>query len=135
MTTRSWKRPTNLKFPKIYSKFVTTDIGDSNKLIEYRTVDIPEDRYEEACNFMVKHFLPYEPKLVSRNAKNDPQVAEDYYNRYMLGIKQKVSIACIKTGSENFVAVNILEVLGRKDYKINFEVTMTYMSCLIARLR
>lgn len=92
------------------------------KLVEYNVIDVPEDRYEEACNFMVEHFVPYEPKLVSRNAKNDITVAEDYFNRYMFGIKQKVSVACVKTGSENFIAVNILEVHGRNDSKINFKV-------------
>lgn len=121
METRSWKRPINLNYPKVYSKFMVADPIDE-KLVEYNVIDVPEDRFEEACNFMVEHFVPYEPKLVSRNAKNDITVAEDYFNRYMFGIKQKVSVACVKAGSENFLAVNILEVHGRNDSKINFKV-------------
>lgn len=110
-----WQRPQHLKFPKIYSKFVTTDNDDSSKLVEYRVEDIPESRYHEACEFMVKHFVPYEPKLVARNGKDDPLVLEDYYNKYMNGIVQKTSVACFKARSDEFVAVNILEVLGRND--------------------
>lgn len=104
-----------------YYKFVTRD-RDSDKLVEYRVEDIPESRYEEACRFMVKHFVPYEPKLVARDGQNDPSVLEDYYNKYMHGIKQKVSVACFKRGSDEFVGVNILEVLGRNDSSFCYEV-------------
>ena len=124
MATRCWKRPENLEFPKIYSKFIASDIT-VGELVEYSIIDIPEDRYYEACNFMVKHFIPYEPKLVARNAKDDIVVAEDYYNRFIYGIKQKVSVACVKAGSDNFVAVNILEVQGRIDSNISSKVMMT----------
>jgi hypothetical protein len=117
----TWQRPRDLKFPVEYYKFVTKD-RDSENLVEYRVEDIPESRYEEACRFMVKHFVPYEPKLVARNGQNDPVLCEDYYNKYMHGIKQKVSVACFREGSDEFVGVNILEVLGRNDPYFRFEV-------------
>lgn len=120
-----WKRPSDLKFPVQYYKFVTRDSDkDNGKLVEYRVEDIPESRYEEACRFMVKHFVPYEPKLVARKGQDDPLVLEDYYNKYMHGIKQKVSVACLKRGSDEFVGVNILEVLGRNDSSYGFEVNL-----------
>lgn len=122
MVSDIWRRPRELAFPVKYYKFVTRD-KDSNRLVEYRVEDIPESRYEEACKFMVKHFIPHEPKLVKRNGQNDPLVIEDYYNKFLLGIKQKVSVACFKKGSDEFVAVNILEVLGREDSSFNFEVS------------
>jgi hypothetical protein len=115
MSHNRWQRPHGLKFPKVFAKFVTSDNRDESKLVSYRIEDIPACRYHEACEFMVKHFLPYEPKLVSRNGKDDPLVVEDYYNKYMHGIEQEASVACFKTGSDDFVAVNILEVLGRND--------------------
>lgn len=105
-----------------YYKFVTND-RNTNKLVEYRVEDIPERRYEEACRFMVKHFVPFEPKLVARNGQHDPAVLEDYYNKFMQGIKQKVSVACYKKGSDDFVGVNILEVLGRNEPSIGFDVS------------
>lgn len=122
MVSDIWRRPGELNFPVKYYKFVTRE-PDSNKLVEYRVEDIPESRYEEACRFMVKHFIPHEPKLVARNGQNDPLVIEDYYNKFMLGVKQKVSLACFKKGSDEFVAVNILEVLGRNDSSFNFDVS------------
>lgn len=116
-----WQRPSDLSFPVKYYEFVTRD-RDSDALVEYRVEDIPESRYEEACRFMVKHFVPYEPKLVARNGQNDLLVLEDYYNKYMHGIKQKVSVACFRGDSDEFVGVNILEVLGKNDSSFKFEV-------------
>ena len=116
-----WQRPSELFFPVKYYKFVTRD-KDSDKLVEYCIEDIPESRYEEACRFMLKHFVPHEPKLVARNGQSDPLVLEDYYNKYMNGIKQKVSVACFKRGSDDFVGVNILEVLGRNSSNRCYEV-------------
>jgi hypothetical protein len=110
-----WERPSNLEFPTTYAKF--TRNGE-----EYRIEDIPEDRYEEACEFMLKHFVPYEPKLVSRNGKDDPLVLDDYFNMYMSGLRQKVSVACFKDKSNDFVGISILEVLGRNDATFNFTV-------------
>lgn len=122
--TEIWKRKDG-KFPVQYYTFVTSD-KDSDQLVEYFVEDIPESRYEEACRFMVKHFVPYEPKLVARNGQNDPLVLEDYYNKYMHGIKQKVSVACFKKGSNEFVGVNIMEVLGRNDSSFGFEVSFSW---------
>lgn len=117
-----WKRPCKLRFPAQYYKFAARD-RDSNKLVEFTVEDIPESRYEEACRFMLKHFVPYEPKLVARDGQHDPAVLEDYFNIYMSGIKQKASVACYKKGSDEFVGVNILEVLGRNDPATEFRVS------------
>jgi hypothetical protein len=122
MSTERWQRSSALEYPKLYAKFIATDVGNSSNSIEYRVEDIPADRYEEACEFMVKHFVPYEPKLMSRNGKDDPLVLDDYYNKYMSGIRQKVSTACFKANSNDFIAINILEVLGRNDATLNYQV-------------
>lgn len=118
-----WLRPSTVRFPVQYHKFVTVDC-DTNKLVEYRVEDIPESRFDEACRFMVRHFVPFEPKLVARNGQNDPSVLEDYYNLYMHAIRQKVSVACFKRGSNELVGVNILEVLGRNDANLTFSVSL-----------
>lgn len=117
MTHENWKRPSDLKFPIVYSTF--TRNGE-----EYWIEDIPVNRYGEACEFMLKYFVPYEPKLMSRNGKDDPLLLEDYFNMYMRGIKQKVSVACLKDGSNDFIGINILEVLGRNDMPSNITVMM-----------
>lgn len=123
--SESWQRPAQLRFPVQYYKFVTTSKDRADKLVEYRVGDVPVGRYDEACRFMVKHFVPYEPKLVARNGQHDPPVLEDYYNKYMHGIQQQVSVACWAKGSDEFVGVNILEVLGRSDASSTFEVSLS----------
>jgi hypothetical protein len=122
MSFEKWKRPANLQFPTIHSTFERN--GE-----KFRIVDIPEDRYEEACDFMLKHFVPYEPKLVARNGKDDPNVLEDYFNIYMNGIRQKVSVACMKDDSNDFIAINILEVHGIHDAKFNLAVMTLDATC------
>lgn len=113
MSLEKWKRSSN--FPTTYVKFNIDGV-------EYRIEDIPINRHEEACRFMLKYFVPYEPKLITRNGKDDPVVLEDYFNMFMTGIKQQVSVACFKDNSDDFVGINILEVLGRNDPTFSFTV-------------
>lgn len=117
-----WRRPSELQFPAQFYKFVARDKG-TNELVEYSVEDIPESRYEEACRFMIKYFVPYEPKLVARNAQSDPEVLDDCATKYLHGLKQKVSVACFKKGSNDFIGINILEVLGKDDPIPNLKVS------------
>lgn len=111
-----WQRAAG-STPVCYYEFVS---GDENcdKLVEYKIQDIPENRYDEACKFMLSYFVPYEPKLVARNAQNDQSVLEDYHYVYMRALQQKVSVGCFKRGSDEFVGINVLEVMGR-DWQAN----------------
>lgn len=122
MTEERWKRPSELGFPIRYKKFVTGN-KECNKLLEYRIEDIPENRYEEACEFMVKYFVPHDPRIVIKNGQNDPDLLDDHYRFFMRAIQQKMSIACFKRGSDDFVGVNILEVFGKNDPKVHNEVS------------
>lgn len=122
MSSEVWQRPRDLRFPAQYYKFLARG-RDGSEMVEFTVGDIPESRYDEACRFMVKHFVPYEPKLVARGGQHDPLVLEDYFDMYMSGIKQKVSIACHQKGCDEFIGVNILEVLGRDDPSPAFHVS------------
>lgn len=111
-----WKRPEG-STPVCYYKFVSGD-AKCDKLVEYKIQDIPENRYDEVGKFMLSYYVPYEPKLVARNAQNDQDALDDCYNVYMRALKQNISVTCFKRGSDEFVGINILEVLAR-DYKNN----------------
>jgi hypothetical protein len=123
MTGERWIRPAELGFPVRYYKFVTGN-KDCDKLFEYRIEDIPENRYEEAADFMIKYFVPYDPRIIARNAQNDPELLEDYYGIYLRAIQQKLSVACYKRGSDEFVGISVLEVVGKNDPKIPREVNL-----------
>ncbi|CRK88579.1 CLUMA_CG002402, isoform A [Clunio marinus] len=112
--------PHGMRAPTQFHKFVTTD-KDQTKLVEYRVEEIPESRYDEACRFMLEYFVPYEPKIISKNGQCDPKVLDDYHTKFMNGIKQNVSVACFKSGSDKFIGVNILEVLGRYSGTFDFD--------------
>ena len=117
-----WQRSSEVKYPVKYYEFLARD-KDTNELVEYTVEDIPESRYAEASRFMIKYFVPYEPKLVAKNAHNDPEVLEDLLTRYLHPLNQKVSVACFKKGCDDFVGINILEVLGRNDPPYNLNVS------------
>lgn len=123
--TQAWQRPEGSN-PVCYYKFVSGN-EKCDKLVEYKIRDIPENRYEEACKFMLSYFVPYEPKLVARNAQNDQSVLDDCHYVYMRALQQKVSVACFKRGSDEFVGINILEVLERdrqtNDNNCSYKVT------------
>lgn len=109
-----WQRPEGSN-PVCYYKFVSGN-EKCDKLVEYKIRDIPENRYDEACKFMLSYFVPYEPKLVARNAQNDQNVLDDYTHMFMSALRQNISVGCFKRGSDEFAGINILEVIPR-DYK------------------
>lgn len=117
-----WRRPDDLRFQEKCYKFLARD-KEGDEFVEFTVGEIPESRYEEACRFMIKHFVPYEHKIVARNDQDDPLVLEDYFEKYMHAIEQKVSMACYKKGSDEFIGVNIQEVIGRFDPSSAFPVS------------
>lgn len=55
-----WQRPGSLGFPRVWHTFQAKDIG-SDELVEYRIKDLPEDRFDEALEFIVPLFSKDEP--------------------------------------------------------------------------
>lgn len=56
-----WKRPHIDGFPQVYMRFKARDT-ETDELVEYRIQDLPEDRFEEAANFMIHdQYLREEP--------------------------------------------------------------------------
>lgn len=56
-----WKRQNFDGFPHVYMRFKARDT-DRDDLVEYRIQDLPEDRFEDAVNFMLgDQYLREEP--------------------------------------------------------------------------
>lgn len=55
-----WTRPRTAEFPKIWTTFHARDI-DSEKIVEYRIQDLPENRFADAVEHMVSNYLKDEP--------------------------------------------------------------------------
>lgn len=55
-----WTRPQTTEYPKIWKTFFAPDLN-SEKIVEYRIQDLPENRFEDAIKHMVSNYLKDEP--------------------------------------------------------------------------
>ena len=55
-----WQRPENVPFPSIWHRFQAKDT-ESDEIVNYVVQDLPEDRFEDAVNHMLKYFVHDEP--------------------------------------------------------------------------
>lgn len=55
-----WKRPESSEYPKIWQTFKAKDIN-SDEMVEYQIKDLPESRYDEAIEMIVKYSCRDEP--------------------------------------------------------------------------
>lgn len=60
MSSSDWKRELTPEYPNVWLKFQAKD-SDSEELVEYRVQDLPEERFEEAIEHMLKYFIRDEP--------------------------------------------------------------------------
>jgi hypothetical protein len=121
----SFKRPKNLKFPKIYYKFQAKD-RDSNEIVDYYVQDLTEEYYERAIELMVTDFLPDETMGIALNVqeilKTKPESVEEFRTIWRMFANEKLSLACFKSGSDELVAVNFLLVTSKDDIKDEYKV-------------
>ena len=109
-----WLRPSSVAFPSFWHRFQARDSVTDN-LVEYRVQDLPEDRYEEAIQFMTENYMPNEPLCKSRGGNSDEVFVKDFQRAWRAAIKQRVPLVCFKEGSEEIVGVNVNMVRGRTD--------------------
>lgn len=107
-------RPTTLKVPTIYHTFKARDLH-SNKDIEYRVQDFPEDRYEEGVQYMVQNFFEHEVMAKTRRIKNDRNAVLEISAFFRGEIAKKLSFACFKEGSDDIIGMNIMAVKHKND--------------------
>lgn len=114
-----FKRPANLSFPSVYRKFRARD-SRSEEIIEYRIQDLPEERYEEAVDFMVKYFLSDETFCSSRSIHKKTGGVEAFRRFWKKSLREKISIGCFRDdGSEELVGANIFLVHSRNDLEFD----------------
>jgi GNAT superfamily N-acetyltransferase len=110
-----YKRPESLTFPQTYYKFNAKD-KNSDKIVEYRVQDLPEEYFEQAVNFMVKYFIPDETLCMSLGIPSKAAPIKEFSDFWMGALKEKLSIACFKNdGSEELVGANVLLVSSKDD--------------------
>lgn len=109
---KKWERPSDLEYPRIYYEFSRKD-PDSEEVVKYVVKDLLEDQFEDVVEFLLEHYLKDEPTMECRNGRNDPKTVEDMTNEWRHLLAKKLSQVCTEVGSEEIVAVNLLEVVEK----------------------
>lgn len=131
MVSSKWKRPQTVPFPSIWRRFKAKDV-ETGELVNYCVQDLPEDRYEEAVQLLVEHFLKDEPMCkaggecnpcnsihVARviailsylsGATDDPQSVAGFSNAWRMILQDRISLVCFKENSDEIVGINVLKL-------------------------
>lgn len=106
-------RVDNFKFPQIYLKFKAKD-ADSEAIVTYIVQDLPEDRFDDAVQFMVEHFIPDEANCEYLGLAKNPASVKNASDSWRKMLDEKLSLVCFKENSTEIVGLNIM-VMYKKD--------------------
>ncbi|XP_059618005.1 uncharacterized protein LOC132262682 [Phlebotomus argentipes] len=109
MVSSKWKRPESVPFPSVWRRFKAKD-EETGEMVNYRVQDLPEDRYEEAVQLLVEHFLKDEPIFMITGAADEPQSVLGFSNAWRIILQDKISLVCFKEDSDEIVGVNVLKL-------------------------
>lgn len=116
----NFKRPESLSFPQIYRTFEVKD-EKRKSIVKYRVQDLPEDRYEEAANFIAQYFIPDETLCICHDTPSKPESVAAIRQHYFNVMKEKLSVVCFKEGSSEIVGIHVLVVSSKDDKKVDAE--------------
>jgi hypothetical protein len=110
------QREQNYLVPQIHSRFKAKD-KDSDDLVNYIIQDLPEERFEDGLNFMLKYFPTTEPMLICKKIAEDEVALKICTDIWRDLINKKVSLACFREGSDEIVGMNVLHVDAKETHK------------------
>ncbi|XP_055310798.1 uncharacterized protein LOC129573781 [Sitodiplosis mosellana] len=110
-----WNRPESSEYPKVWCTFKASDIN-TDAVVEYRIQDLPESRIQDGIDFMAQHFCSDEPICEALEVSKDIDAIEDFKLLWKLIFKQKMVLACFKSGSDQIVGMNATFVKCKDDH-------------------
>ncbi|XP_059617950.1 uncharacterized protein LOC132262640 [Phlebotomus argentipes] len=116
--SNDWTRPSNIDFPTVWGTFEAKHPA-SGEIWKFQVQDLPEERFDEAENIMIEHFLSEESMCKSKEISKDPSslaLARLYYRKML---EKKISLICVREGSDEIAGINCLEPAQKGDEKIN----------------
>lgn len=118
----SWKRPESVS-TQVWHTFESKNPA-TNEIEEFIVQDLPEKKYEEAIDHMLKHFLPDEPICKSRNVKNDNEALIELCELWKNILDQNIVLACFKKNCDEIIGLNMVCVINQDEFqniKINIQ--------------
>lgn len=109
-------RPENLQFPQTFYEFKAKD-NKSDKIVEYRVQDLPEELYESALQLYLKDFFPDEVFCSSRKLQEKDFGFNELIDFWRDAFKNRLTLACFKNNGNNneLVAVNVMVINSKDD--------------------
>jgi RimJ/RimL family protein N-acetyltransferase len=111
----SWRRPELIK-PREWHSFKTRN-PKTSEIEEFIVQDLPRERFADSLNFMLEHFLPYEPICKIKSVTNDADALKEICELWSNVLEQNVVIACFKKNCSELVGLNMVCVITRKDFE------------------
>lgn len=106
---------------KVFRKFEALDKAANNKH-QYVIQEIPEDRFQDVVEFMVKYFITEEAMCECKKVAENPEGVEFCKGFSMEMLAQKASLICFEEGSSEIVAANLLIVQTKDETESVMEV-------------
>lgn len=113
----------------IFWEFQAKD-KDSEELVKYSIQKLPEDRFQDATEFLLKYFLPEEAMCECKKIVENADAVEFGIELAQEILSQNVSVCCFKENSDEIIAANLLLVLNKQDCERFYEVRISKNSKL-----
>lgn len=107
------QRVEGFKFPRIYRIFRYID-QYSEETTNYAVVDLTPERFEDAIDFLIKYFLPYEALNEYIKIPENHEAVEEYKNEWRHFLSQRVSLVCFKENCSDIIGLNIMFIKTRQ---------------------
>ncbi|KAJ0171796.1 hypothetical protein K1T71_012559 [Dendrolimus kikuchii] len=85
-----------------------------------RFEDLQDRRYEDAVRMLKKHFLPEEITYRSVKLAEDREATDEYIHNARIWMKDKMSIAAVKEGTDKLVGVLIMRIQEKNAFSRTF---------------
>jgi hypothetical protein len=85
--------------------------------VNYIIKDLPEERFEDGLNFLLKYFPTTEPLLICKKIAEDDVALKICADIWRDLINKKVSLVCFREGSDEIVGLNVLHIDTKETHR------------------
>ncbi|XP_055586148.1 uncharacterized protein LOC129738858 [Uranotaenia lowii] len=111
MPAENWIRPEQPAIPTVWHRFQAKDLSGGDQLVTYRVEDLTEDRYEDAIQHYLNHFIKDEPLCRQRKMAQDTVSYGEIQGFWRWCFSRRMTIVCYREGSNEIVGANLLDVV------------------------
>lgn len=111
----SWKRPESVK-PQVWHTFQSKNL-ENDEIEEFAVQDLPRERFSDALDHMLEHFLSDEPICKSQNVKSDDAALSKVCELWKNVMEQNVVLACFKKNCSEIIGLNMVCVVTKDEFR------------------